>query len=146
MTLKKLTLVTAALLALVTFEVSAQVVCPPTTTTAVNAALVCWTNATLNEDGTTIPAIGPLSLKTTTIQRAQVAATASCDFTTIAQTLNVTPDVTTVLFENLTAGKQCFRARHVNEAGTNSAYSAMVSKVTTVPAPVKTRPPTISIF
>lgn len=133
----------------------AQVACPPTSAIPTNNVLVCWTNATENVPvppetiGTPIPATGPDALKTTTVQRAQVAASATCAFGTIAQTLNVTPDVTRVYFENLPDFKHCFRVKHVNNADASSAWSGTVSKTTTTPqppAPPKSKPPTISIY
>ena len=123
-----------------------QQVCPPTGTIPTNAALLCWTNATQNVDGSAIPATGLLALKSTQIQRAMVAATVTCAFTTITETLSVTPDVNKVYLENLPAGKHCFRARHYNNENTASAFSATVSKTSVAPAPAKPKPLTITIY
>jgi hypothetical protein len=141
-----------ALLLLASLPAFAQQACPPTGTIAVDAALVCWTNATQDINGNALPATGPFALTQTRIQRAQVLATATCSFTTIAQTLNVTPDVKVVLFEALPVGKQCFRARHASlDAGgleLLSDWSATVSKLTTspTPPPAKAKPLTITIY
>lgn len=115
---------------------------------APNAARVSWTNATQDVDGSALPATGPGALTQTRIQRALVGAAANCSFGTVAQTLNVTPDVLSVLFENLEAGKHCFRARHISRDASDaellSDWSASVSKVV-APAVVRPRPPTITI-
>ena len=143
------------LLLFAALEVHAQQTCPPAPgSIAVDAALLCWTNATTDVNGNALPATGPGSLKQTRIQRAQVAATADCSFTTVAQTLNVTPDVLMVLLENLTPGKQCFRIRHVAEPLTAggaellSDWTATAFKVTTapVPPPAKAKPPTVTVY
>lgn len=140
-------------LALLLFSVPAfaQQTCPPTGTIAVDAALLCWTNATQDVNGNPLPATGAGSLTGTRIQRAVVGATATCAFTTIAETLNVLPDITQLLFQNLPAGRHCFRVRHLadNPAPNDmSDWSATVSKVTTapVPPPAKPKPLTISIY
>lgn len=129
----------------------AQQTCPPTGTVAVDAALLCWTNATQDVNGNPLPATGPGSLTGTRVQRAVVAATVSCSFTTIAETLNVTPDVKLMFFQNLAPGKHCFRIRHVadNPAPNDvSDWSATASKVTVspTPPPAKPKPLTITIY
>lgn len=141
-------IITAILLAAFAGVANAQTqpTCPPGSPIPSNAALVCWVNATTNDDGTPIPATGDLALKSTQFQRAQVAATATCSFNTIAQTLTVTSDVTRLYFENLPNFKHCFRGRHQNEAGTWSSYTAVLSKVTTTPAPVKPKPQAVTIY
>lgn len=141
------------LLALLLFAAPAlaQQTCPPTGTVASDAALLCWTNATQDVNGNPLPATGPFALTQTRVQRATVAATASCSFTTIAETLNVVPAVTQMFFQNLPAGKHCFRARHASRDEANvellSDWTATVSKVATPPAPppAKPRPLTITI-
>lgn len=129
----------------------AQQVCPPTGDIPVDAALLCWVNATLDVNDNPLPATGPGALNQTRIQRAQVAAGANCSFTTIAQTLNVTPDVIMVFLENLTPGKHCFRLRHIANGTTTdtmSDWTATSSKVTTAPTPppARPRPGTITIY
>lgn len=126
----------------------AQQSCPPSGPVPTNAALLCWTNATQDVDGNPLPATGPGALTQTRAQRAVVAASATCSFSTIAETLNVTPDVTMLFFQNLTAGKHCYRARHIalDAAGAEllSDWTPYVSKVV-APAAVKPRPLTITI-
>lgn len=143
---EKSLLISALLLVSFGFTAQAQQVCPPTGTIPTNAALLCWTNATQNVDGSAIPATGLLALKSTQIQRAMVAAAVTCDFTTITETLSVTPDVNKVYLENLPAGKHCFRARHYNNENTASAFSATVSKTSVAPALAKPKPLTITIY
>jgi hypothetical protein len=140
-----------ALLFLLPLPALAQQTCPPTGTIAVDAALLCWTNATQDVNGNPLPATGPFALTQTRVQRAVVGSTASCAFTVIAETLNVTPDVTQMFFQNLPVGKHCFRARHISRDSADvelfSDWTATVSKVTTspVPPPAKPRPLTITI-
>lgn len=113
---------------------------------APTAARVTWTNATTDVNGNSLPASGPGALTQTRIQRS-LNCTAS-SFGTVAQTLNVTPDVLSVLFENLEPGTHCFRARHISRDAANveqlSDWSATVSKL--ISAPIgRARPPVITI-
>ena len=127
----------------------AQQTCPPTTPVSGSEALVCWTNATQDVNGNTLPATGPGAITQTRVQRAVVGSTLSCSFTTIAETLNVASTVTMLLFQNLGTGKQCFRARHIalDAAGLEllSDWSATASKVTTA-AIGKAKPITITVY
>ena len=114
---------------------------------APTAARITWTNATQDVNGVQLPATGPGALTQTRIQRS-FGASCLTNFGTAAQTLNVTPDVLSVLFENLEPGRHCFRARHVSrdaaDAELLSDWTAVVSKV--IAAPVgRARPPVITI-
>lgn len=113
---------------------------------APTAASLTWTNATTDVNGTPLPATGPGALTQTRIQRSLNCT--SSGFGTVAQTLNVTPDVLSVLFENLEPGTHCFRARHVSLDAANvevlSNWSTTVSKIVTAPIG-KPRPPVITI-
>lgn len=114
---------------------------------ATDAVSLTWVNATQLTTGAPIPAApDPLSLKTTRIQRSIATACDGGTFGTVEQTLNVTPDVLSVLFENLRpAGKHCFRVAHIQVNDGQSAWSAVGTKTIVIPAPPKTRPPTITI-
>lgn len=133
------TILGAALLALVAYVALAQ--------TAPTAARVSWTNATQDVNGEPLPASGPGALTQTRIQRS-IAANCPTNFGPVEQTLNVTPDVSSVLFENLAPGRHCFRARHISRDAANveqfSDWSATVAKTISAPV-VRARPPTITI-
>jgi hypothetical protein len=125
--------------AFLAFDAEAQV--------APTAARITWTNATQDVNGAQLPATGPGALTQTRIQRS-FGASCETNFGTAAQTLNVTPDVLSVLFENLEPGRHCFRARHVSRDAANveqlSDWTATVSKV--IASPIgRARPPVITI-
>jgi hypothetical protein len=110
-----------------------------------SSVLLCWTNATVDTAGTTLPAApAPGSIKSTRIQRIKLAnANDSCDFGTGApiQTITVAYTVGQNLYEGLEAGKHCFRARHIAipYTGTDDVYSdwaGPVSKVVTLVVPI----------
>ncbi len=124
--------------AFLAFDAEAQV--------APTAARISWTNATQDVNGNALPATGPGALTQTRIQRSTTCTSSS--FGTVAQTLNVTPDVLSVLFENLEPGTHCFRARHISRDAADveqfSDWTATVSKV--IAAPIgRARPPVITI-
>lgn len=129
----------------------AQQTCPPTGGIASDAALLCWVNATEDVNGNPLPATGPFSLTQTRIQRS-TGATCQTTFGTAVETLNVTPDVKMVLFENLPAGRWCYRARHVSRDAASvellSDWSAVATKIAAAPTPppAKSKPTTITIF
>jgi hypothetical protein len=117
---------------------------------AQNAARVCWTNATTDTAGVSLPATGVGSLKTTRLQRAHMAtATTSCDFAAPAdplETKDFAPTVGGYLYENLPDGRHCFRARHVNNEGIMSDWSAVVWKAIVAPRPPgKPNAPTVTV-
>lgn len=115
-------------------------------TIASNAARITWVNATQLKDGAPIPATGPESLVRTSIMRGTCDAGATTIVAAL-QILNVTPDVTMVLFENLPDGTFCYRAQHIQENGGASAWSATRSKVSTQPVvlPQKPKAPSITV-
>lgn len=141
----------AALLLFVSSQAFAQQACPPTGTIATDAALLCWVNATQDVNGNALPATGPFSLTQTRIQRS-TGATCQTTFGTVVETLNVTPDVTMVLFESLPAGRWCYRARHVSRDAASvellSDWSAVATKIAAAPTPppAKAKPTTITIY
>ena len=129
------------LLAVIARDAQAQTVAP-------DAAHISWMNATQDTAGNTLPASGPGSIRQTRIQRSFNCTASS--FGTAVETLNVLASVNSVLFENLPAGKWCYRARHVQNAPVAgdpdifSAWSATLSKVSN-PAPPPAGPPTAPI-
>lgn len=127
----------AALMA--TFQsASAQSVCP-TSIVAPDAARVCWRNATVNVDGSAIAATGPGALKETIVRRSICAADGT--FGALIETVTVTADVGYLLFENLPPAVHCFQARHSNNAGELSGWSAIARKTTTAPPPPRPKAP-----
>lgn len=124
-------------LALAAAPALAQAVAP-------DAARVTWTNATELVTGAPIPASGPESIVTNRVQRA-LCGTGDA-FGSVQETLNVPSTVNALLFENLPPGRYCFRARHVQENGGLSDWSAIARKTIEVPAPaLPKRPLSISI-
>lgn len=121
-----------------------QLACNGTDVVAADAAGLCWTNATTDINGVTLPATGVGSLKTTRIQRARMATpTSSCDFAAPAdaiETKDFAPTTTNYQFTALADGRHCFRIRHVNNEGLLSDWTAAVYKVTVRP-PAKPKPP-----
>ncbi len=106
---------------------------------AVAAAVVTtsWTNATKNTDDTDIPATGPASLVSTTVEWS--ACGAGDTFTTRAGAITAPAAQTTAPTPNLAPGRWCFRAFHTNAAGVSSDPTSVL--VSDVPAP-KPKPPT----
>ena len=102
-----------------------------------------WTNATQNEDGTQIPATGPLAFHLT-------------DATTIAYGLcdgagDVAPPITLVSFppaatgttvSAAAAGDWCFKAFHKNQNNTVSVFSNVATKTVLPTAP---QPPVLIV-
>ncbi len=125
-----------ALLMLVPMIANAQV--------ATNAARVSWTNATLDVNNAPLPVTGPDSIGETRVVRSTGDACMTT-FGTVVETLNVPPTVLSVLFENLPAGRWCFRARHVAVDGELSDWSPIVSKVSVLPPNRPARPVSITI-
>lgn len=130
--------ITLAILAHVSVA-NAQVFCTQGDVVPVNAAKVCWTNATTDVSGVTLPATGVGSLKTTRLQHIRMGTIAlGCDFAAPAdpiETKDFPPTTGGFYFENLADGKHCFRARHINNEGLMSDWSAVVSKNVTAPKP-----------
>lgn len=111
-----------------------QQVCPADPTKpGARAAWLCWVNAYKDVNGQKLPSTGPYSLTQTRIQRHKVGKNAKCNFDTIDQTVNVTPDILARKYTDLTDGKHCWRARHISrdEKGDEvyGAWSKTVSKV-----------------
>jgi hypothetical protein len=141
-------LLVVALLVFAVAKAQAQdVTCPPGQPISGNAALLCWTNATVDVDDQPLPPSGPGSLKQTRVQRVNVAVAATCTWGTTAapENFDVTPDVTMMFFENLAQGKWCFRLRHVNNEDVVSDWTAAVSKVVVKPIG-KSKQPTVTIY
>ena len=112
-----------------------------------NSAIVRWTNATTDVNGNPLPATGAGSLTSTRIARS-AGATCATTFGTAIEVISVPIDVLMVRFDNLPAGTNCFRARHVanNPAPDDlSDWSPIVSKVSVVPTGKPGKPLTITI-
>ena len=94
---------------------------------------VGWDNATLNEDGSTIPATGDLSLASTTLEYAACIAGALSEprIPTIVPmpAIELTVDI-------MTPGDWCFVAHHTTVGGTDSGESNIVVKNVPVPIPM----------
>lgn len=94
-----------------------------------------WQNATLNEDGSSIPATGPGSIDTTRVEYGTCNGTA---FGVKAGEFLVPSVTLSQVVDSLSPGVWCFRAYHKNTYGQESAPSLV--KQVTIPAP-KPRPP-----
>lgn len=112
---------------------------------ASNAALIKWVNATefVTPPGGLLPVTGPQSIVQTRVVRGSCNADGS--FNAVLETLNVPVTATSVLFENLPDGTFCYRARHIQENGDQSAWSVTRSKASTQPPLPKSKPPSITI-
>ena len=94
---------------------------------------VTWTNATLNEDGSTIPATGDLSLASTTVEYAACIAGALSE-----------PQIPTIVLmpaeelvvDIVTPGDWCFVARHTTVGNVDSADSNISVKTIAPPVPM----------
>lgn len=88
-------------------------------------AVLTWTLATQNTDGTAIPASGPTSLAST---RVEWGSCSGSNFGTKAGEQVVAKPATTYTITNLSAGTYCFRAYSRTVAGVESAPTNVVSK------------------
>lgn len=88
-------------------------------------AVLTWTLATQNTDGTAIPASGPTSLAST---RVEWGSCSGSNFGTKAGEQVVAKPATTYTVTNLSAGTYCFRAYSRTVAGVESAPTNVVSK------------------
>lgn len=96
---------------------------------------VSWTKATSNTDGTTIPATGPGSVVT----QVEYGTCNGDSFGTRIGDVVANSSGTTAVTPNLSPGTYCFRARHINTYGEESAWGATVKVVEAAPVP---NPPT----
>lgn len=88
-------------------------------------AVLTWTLATQNTDGTAIPASGPTSLAST---RVEWGSCSGSNFGTKAGEQIVAKPATTYTVTNLSAGTYCFRAYSRTVAGLESAPTNAVTK------------------
>lgn len=88
-------------------------------------AVLTWTLATQNTDGTAIPASGPTSLAST---RVEWGTCSGSNFGTKAGEQVVAKPATTYTITNLAPGTYCFRAYSRTVAGVESAPTNVVSK------------------
>ena len=141
--LVKVALLVALVLALagIAIDAHAQTACP-TGAVPADSARVCWRNPTENTDGSAIPATGPAALVESQVRRS--GCNSSGGFGTAIETVTVPASIGVVLFERLPPGENCFQVRTRN-ADTWSAWSQLVKKTTTAPAPPKPRQPNVTI-
>ena len=88
--------------------------------------VIRWTNATTNVDGSAIPATGPNALLNTTAEWGTCGTGGTFGTLIGSQTVAI-PATETASFA-LPDGNYCFRARHANNGGAVSAYSAIVQR------------------
>lgn len=88
-------------------------------------AVLTWTLATQNTDGTAIPASGPTSLAST---RVEWGTCSGSNFGTKAGEQVVAKPATTYTITNLAPGTYCFRAYSRTVAGVESAPTNAVTK------------------
>ncbi len=88
-------------------------------------AVLTWTLATQNTDGTAIPASGPTSLAST---RVEWGSCSGSNFGTKAGEQTVAKPAVTYTVTNLAPGTYCFRAYSRTVAGVESAPTNVVSK------------------
>lgn len=102
-----------------------------------------WTNATENEDGTPIPATGPLAFDLT--EATTIAFGLSDGAGDIAAPITVrvyVPGVASATISVTTVGEWCFKGFHKNQAGTVSAQSNVACKTVLPTAP---QPPVLIV-
>lgn len=105
-----------------------QVLCPAVPQTGSREAQLCWINAAKDVNGNNLPATGAYSIIKTRIQRAKVTKGANCSFDTVAQTVEVTPNVLARKYTQLTDGKHCWRSRHISKDKTGKELLGIWSK------------------
>ena len=88
-------------------------------------AVLTWTLATQNTDGTAIPATGPTSLAATRVEWGTCSGSA---FGTVVGQQTVATPATTYTVTGLAAGVWCFRAYSRTVAGLESAPTNVVTK------------------
>ncbi len=103
--------------------------------TAMAATLTAtWTNPTQNTDGTAIPATGPGSIASTTVEYGPCNA-AQTALASVTGTFSGTGSATTATSPNLAPGTWCAQARTVNTYGEVSAPSNVGVKTIAAPKP-----------
>lgn len=103
-------------------------------------AMVNWTNATTNVDGSPILADGsPGALDTTTVV---YSICDGGDLGPSTQSATVNFPIESVEIFGLTSGEWCFRTSHTNLGGNTSALSPVIVQIIEEPVPVP-NPPTV---
>jgi hypothetical protein len=120
---------------------AAQDACPATVPS--NGACLTWTNATLNTDGSPIPATGDGSLATTEIRGGTCTATGAPSSSSIL--LDVPASMSSAYFATRPLGWQCFSVRHVTAGGVFGAWSSWARKELTAPPDAKPRGPAVTV-
>lgn len=106
-------------------SLAAIALCLGASPTHAGDAVLTWTLATQNTDGTAIPASGPTSLAST---RVEWGSCSGSNFGTKAGEQVVAKPATTYTVTNLSAGTYCFRAYSRTVAGVESAPTNAVTK------------------
>ncbi len=142
--LVKIAVMVALVLAIVgvAIDAHAQTACP-TGAVASDAARVCWRNPTENTDGSPITAEPPVALVEAQVRRSVCASGGGMG--AIVETLTVPATVGVVLFTGLPPARHCFQVRVRNGIPEWSAWTGVVDKTTTAPAPPKPRQPNATI-
>ena len=99
--------------------------CLSASPTRAGDAVLTWTLATQNTDGTAIPATGPTSLAATRVEWGTCSGSA---FGTVVGQQTVATPATTYTVTGLAAGVWCFRAYSRTVAGLESAPTNVVTK------------------
>lgn len=100
-----------------------------------DTAMLSWINATQNTDNTAIPATGPGSLTRTTINYGTCNPTKT-GITGTVGTMFVAPPATSLSVAMVVVQEYCFNGFHTNTFGSNSALTAVVTKVNPPPTPL----------
>lgn len=95
-------------------------------------ASLTWTNATKNTDGSNIPATGPGSLASTTVEYGSCSGS---NFGAKIGEVVVAGTIINATVPGLEPGTYCFRAKHTNTYGESSDWTAAVSKTYAAPKP-----------
>lgn len=111
--------------AVCTASLAAFALCLSASPASAGDAVLTWTLATANTDGSAIPATGPTSLAAT---RVEWGTCSGSNFGTASGQQTVATPATTYTITGLAAGTWCFRAYSRTVAGLESAPTNAVSK------------------
>jgi len=104
---------------------------------------ISWTNATQNEDGTLIPATGPLAFDLTAATTIAFGLSDGAgDIATPITLREYVPGISAAVISVTTAGEWCFKGFHKNQAGTLSGQSNIACKTILPTAP---QPPVLIV-
>ena len=111
--------------AVCTASLAAFALCLSASPASAGDAVLTWTLATANTDGSAIPASGPTSLAATRVEWGTCSGSA---FGTVVGQQTVATPATTYTVTGLAAGVWCFRAYSRTVAGLESAPTNVVTK------------------